>query len=202
MGFEDEAFRWDSKTAMTKVAGALRQHNNTPDLSALEQGKAVLYDFPEETPVQFGTVVPKTADGKAHLAPSVLGSSPYAYDPIPEAGRPLSLISPASGRMITSSMGEFSFNELTVMLSSAEAARRGINPGETVRVFNDLGEVICKADVSDRIRDGVVSMTKGAWFRHAKNGRTATALCPSNVNIVGGGACFNDARVEVERHVE
>jgi hypothetical protein len=26
---------------------------------------------------------------------------------------------------------------------------------------------------------------------------TATALCPAHVNEVGGGACFNDARVEV-----
>jgi len=200
MGFEDEAFRWDSKTAMKKVAGALRQHNKTPDLEMLEEGKAVLYDFPDETPVQFGTVFPNTADRKAHLTPPALGSAPYQYDPIPGRGLPLSLISPASGRMITSSMGEFSFKELTVMLSVREAETRDIRSGQTVRVYNGLGEVICKADVSDKIRDGVVSMAKGAWFRHAENGKTSTALCPSNVNIVGGGACFNDARVEVERH--
>jgi hypothetical protein len=27
---------------------------------------------------------------------------------------------------------------------------------------------------------------------------TSTALCPDHVNGVAGGACFNDARVEVE----
>lgn len=202
MGFEDEAFRWDSRTAMKKVAEALRQHDKSPDLALLEQGKAALYDFPGETPVQFVDIFPKTPDRKAHLNPAVLGPAPYQYEPIPHGDRSLALISPASGRMITSSMGEFSFDELFVMLSSNEAAKRGIQAGETVRVFNDLGEVVCKANVSDTIRDGVVSMTKGAWFRHSKNGRTSTALCPSNVNVAGGGACFNDARVDIERHLE
>jgi hypothetical protein len=31
------------------------------------------------------------------------------------------------------------------------------------------------------------------------NGQTSTALCPAHVNVVGGGACYNDARVQVER---
>ena len=31
------------------------------------------------------------------------------------------------------------------------------------------------------------------------NGQTSTALCPQHINQVGGGACFNDARVQVER---
>jgi hypothetical protein len=34
-------------------------------------------------------------------------------------------------------------------------------------------------------------------MKSSLNGRTSTALTPSNVNVVGGGACFNDARVEV-----
>ena len=51
--------------------------------------------------------------------------------------------------------------------------------------------------VSDGTRLGVVSMPKGAWMKSSRNGRTATALCPPSVDNVGGGACFNDARVEV-----
>ena len=31
------------------------------------------------------------------------------------------------------------------------------------------------------------------------NGETSTALCPDHLNIVGGAACFNDARVEIEK---
>jgi hypothetical protein len=41
-------------------------------------------------------------------------------------------------------------------------------------------------------------MPKGAWRKSSRNGQTATALAPAHVNVVGGGACYNDARVEVE----
>ena len=44
-------------------------------------------------------------------------------------------------------------------------------------------------------------MPKGAWRKASRNGQTSVALCPDHVNVVGGAACFNDARVEVERVV-
>ena len=71
--------------------------------------------------------------------------------------------------------------------------------GATVRVFNELGEVICRIRVDERVREGVVSMPKGAWRKSSMNGKTSTALCPTHLNVVGGGACFNDARVEIAR---
>jgi len=67
-----------------------------------------------------------------------------------------------------------------------------------VRVFNDLGEVHCRVEVSESVRRGVVSMPKGAWRASAANGYTSNVLCPDTVSTVAGGACFNDARVEVE----
>jgi anaerobic selenocysteine-containing dehydrogenase len=67
-----------------------------------------------------------------------------------------------------------------------------------VRAFNDLGEVVCRAEISDRIREGVVSIPKGAWRKSSRNGHTATALCPATTGTAGG-ACFNDARVELSR---
>lgn len=66
-------------------------------------------------------------------------------------------------------------------------------------MHNSLGSVECIANVTDRIRVGVVSMPKGAWLKASRNGATSVALCPDHVNVVGGAACFNDARVEVER---
>jgi zona occludens toxin (predicted ATPase) len=40
-------------------------------------------------------------------------------------------------------------------------------------------------------------MPKGAWRHASGNGLTSTALCPDDAQVVGGAACFNDARVEV-----
>jgi hypothetical protein len=42
-----------------------------------------------------------------------------------------------------------------------------------------------------------VSLPKGLWRRSTRNGATATALAPDTLTDLGGGACFNDARVEV-----
>jgi hypothetical protein len=44
-----------------------------------------------------------------------------------------------------------------------------------------------------------VSLPKGLWSRHTKNGSTANALAPDTLTDLGAGACFNDARVQVER---
>jgi hypothetical protein len=48
----------------------------------------------------------------------------------------------------------------------------------------------------------VVSLPKGLWRKHTRNGWTATALAPPEVDPIGQGACYNDARVEVSRWVE
>ena len=111
---------------------------------------------------------------------------------------PLSLISPASSKLITSTLGEFNLDHLEVMLHPDNALSREIVSGDRVRVFNDLGTVECIARVDTHVRPGVVSMPKGAWRKASLNGMTSTALCPAHVNVVAGGACFNDARVEIE----
>ena len=40
-------------------------------------------------------------------------------------------------------------------------------------------------------------MPKGSWRRDSDNGGAAVTLCPPTVGFAGG-ACFNDARVEVD----
>ncbi|NLC76644.1 MAG: molybdopterin-dependent oxidoreductase [Clostridia bacterium] len=49
-------------------------------------------------------------------------------------------------------------------LNTGDAAARGINDGDLVRVFNDRGEVVLPAKVTPRIMPGVVSMPQGAWW--------------------------------------
>ena len=47
------------------------------------------------------------------------------------------------------------------------------------------------------IRPGTVSLPKGLWRRSTRNGATGTALVPDALTDIAGGACFNDARVQV-----
>jgi anaerobic selenocysteine-containing dehydrogenase len=199
MRFEDEPFGWDQETLMRRVGGALALAGNTAWSEDVSRGGMIRCDFPGETPIMFETAFPQTADGKIDLVPPQLGPEPLHYDRGDASGFPLSLVSPATSKTVSSTFGEDSIPQLYVELHPDDAALREIADGDRVRVHNDLGEVVCLARVRDRIRPGVASMPKGAWRASSLNGLTSTALCPSHVQVVGGGACYNDARVEVER---
>jgi len=57
--------------------------------------------------------------------------------------------------------------------------------------------VHCPLQVVPAIRPGTVSLPKGLWRRSTRNGATGTALVPATLTDIAGGACFNDARVQV-----
>ncbi len=51
------------------------------------------------------------------------------------------------------------------------------------------------------MKPGTVGLPKGLWRKSTMNGATANALVADSPTDLGGGACFNDARVEVTRIV-
>ena len=199
MGWDDPPFQQQTADFMRKTAAALSLNGEPGNAEKLLNGKTQPCLFDGKPPVQFRNVFPRTPDGKIHLTPAALGKKPYHFDAVSNKDFPLALISPASSKMISSSLGEFNYPELFIAIHPDDANVRGISAGDSVRVFNKLGEVICRAKINAAVRPGVVSMPKGAWRKSSRNGQTSTALCPADVNIVGGGACFNDARVEIEK---
>ena len=80
-----------------------------------------------------------------------------------------------------------------------DAAARRLTDGDEVRIHNRVGEVRAPVRINARLRPGVVCLPKGIWNRHTRNGRVGTALVPDALSAASGGACFNDARVEVSR---
>ena len=123
----------------------------------------------------------------------------YRFQPDPATERyPLALISPASERTISSTLGELPRPDVKLLMHPDDAQERGLAEGDLVRIFNELGEVHCplhgRAVRSGR---GTVSLPKGLWRRSTRNGSTGTALVPDTLTDLGGGACFNDARVQV-----
>jgi hypothetical protein len=49
------------------------------------------------------------------------------------------------------------------------------------------------------MRVGVCEIPKGLWMRHVANGMVSNALISDGVNDLGGGACFNEALVLIEK---
>ena len=157
-------------------------------------------------PVQFRDAFPLTPDRKIHLVPEALdreaplGLYGFQADPVTER-HPLALISPATGRTISSYLGQLVRGTIPLEIHPEDAAARGIANGDVVRVWNDLGEVRVPARLSADLRPGVVLLVKGLWSHNTLSGTTANAVAPDTYTDLGQGACFNDARVEVEKVV-
>jgi anaerobic selenocysteine-containing dehydrogenase len=152
--------------------------------------------------MMFANVLPKTPSGKIELASSYLeqkyGARLPSYRTL-ESSYPLILISPASDQRITSTFGgtRTSDDVPPLEIHPDDARPRGLRDGQPVRVWNDLGEVRLPVRITDDVPRGVVSSLKGAWFRTSDNHQTVSALAPATHADICGGACYNDARVEV-----
>ena len=184
----------DAVLGSSRRGAQLRASLDDQRIAFLEAGVA---------PVQFVDAFPNTPDRKIHLVPEALDREAplglYGYQPEPDVSRyPLALISPSSDRTISSTLGELHRAPVPVAMHPDDAAPRGIRDGDRVRVFNALGSVRCFARVDSGMRTGVVFLPKGIWSHNTESGTTANALSPDTLTDLGGGACFNDARVDIE----
>jgi anaerobic selenocysteine-containing dehydrogenase len=153
-------------------------------------------------PIQFVDVFPLTADRKIHLFSEALDATApaglYGYQADPATAEyPLALISPASEKTVSSTLAELRERAAMLQMHPSDATARGLNTGDPVRVFNAQGEVQCPLAVTPDMLPGTVSLPKGLWRKSTYNGFTSNALVPDTLTDLGGGACFNDARVQV-----
>ncbi|WP_395755986.1 trimethylamine-N-oxide reductase TorA [Edwardsiella ictaluri] len=71
-----------------------------------------------------------------------------------------------------------------VFISPQDAEARGIRNGDIVRVFNERGQVLAGAVLSDRYVPGVIRIHEGAWYDPDRGG-VAGALCKyGNPNVL------------------
>ncbi len=148
--------------------------------------------------VQFVDTLPSHPDGRACLfAPESAVPVPRVEEPPGDDPHPLTLLTPASNRTVNSIFAEFDPPEVAVTMSPADAATRGVVDGQRVRVHDGRAAITLTARVDPAMREGVCAIPKGLWRRHLPEGLTANAFAPASIDPLAGGACFNDARVEV-----
>jgi biotin/methionine sulfoxide reductase len=96
-----------------------------------------------------------------------------------------------------------------IMLHPDDAARRGINPGEVVRVFNARGACLAGAVIDDGVRPGVAQMSTGAWFDPVEPGSAGSLCKHGNPNVLtldkgssrlAQGPIAHSCLVQVERY--
>jgi anaerobic selenocysteine-containing dehydrogenase len=201
-GFSDAAFRESDAELMDDALNPDDPRMQGIRASRVPLDRAMSMEFSGEEPVLFQNVSPRTPSGKVELESATLGARYGAalpgYRPL-ASPYPLTLITPASDKRITSTFGGLAVNDSTPVLemNPADAAARGLVDGSAVKVWNDLGQVFLPLHITAVVRPGVVSSEKGAWLRTSPNGQTVSALAPTHKADLADGACYNDSRVEV-----
>ena len=152
----------------------------------------------------------ETPSGKIELysseAQTRWGTSPLPdytlYNPpTGEEMFPLVFITPNTGSRIHSQFGNLKIitetvPEPAVGISPGDAAKRNISSGHKIRIFNQTGEIISVARISNRVPSGSVVLPNGIWYNEGGGGNH---LIAGRETDMGYGAAFHDNRVEVER---
>ena len=206
-GFEDACFQVDDKALMDEALDVADPRLGGIRPSELPTGEALRMTAPENRPLAlFDTVTPNTPSGKVELASEALASRWGEHARLPafrsqDSQFPLSLISPASDKRISSTLlgaGAASTDAPPLLMNPGDAEARGLSTSTQVRVWNDLGSVILPLRVTDAVPAGVVASEKGAWLATSPTGRTISALVSADARAdLSEGACYNDTTVEV-----
>ncbi|MDQ2779023.1 MAG: molybdopterin oxidoreductase family protein [Pseudomonadota bacterium] len=203
MGFDEACFS-DSDEAMARSAfradridtEALRQYGFTT--LAVADAPFAEGGFP-------------TASGKALADAPGLGVPDHVpnYEsalatPELAARFPLAMISPPARHLLNSTFANIESlraadPEPRLEIHPDDAGARGIESGMVVRVFNDRGEYLCKADVGQRARRGVVNGMGIWWRRFGIAGTNVNQLTSQRLTDIGRAPTFYDCLVEVER---
>ena len=135
------------------------------------------------------------------------------HDPLPgyiaprvaiDGSHPLALVAPASHWTLNTIFANKpdlmkKAGEPRITVHPDDAAARGLEEGDTARVFNGRGSFLAAVTVSDAVRPGVVGSTKGHWLKHVRGRANINATVEERDADMGGGAIYHDNRVDVER---
>ena len=202
MGFDDPCFSDDDLSLCRTAFG------QTVDFDTLlAQGWATLPVV--DAPFAEGGF--PTPSGRCEFASSRLAAQ--GLDPWPDhlpnhetAGtdprHPLAMISPPARNFLNSSFVNVKSlrdieGEPLLEMHAEDAASRGIESGQVVRVFNDRGEHHCKVQISKRARPGVVNGLGIWWRKLGLDGTNVNQLTSQRLTDMGHGPVFYDCLVEV-----
>lgn len=207
-GLDDTLFQLSDKQLMDQAFQDYDPRLQGYKPSELPLDQALIMNTADAEPlVMCDTVKPATPSGKIELFSEAMeqqfGFGVPRYEAVtapPEY--PLMIISPSSNERTNATFGgcETSLQTQVLEIHPDDAAAAGIADGDEVRVWNQLGEVFMQAEVTKRMKPGVVYTPKGAWQASSRSGQTVNALMSADLRTdIMDGACYNDTFVAVER---
>ncbi|MGI9253659.1 MAG: molybdopterin dinucleotide binding domain-containing protein, partial [Thermomicrobiales bacterium] len=166
------------------------------------------YTLPSPEWVPFSDGVFRTPSGKMELRCDRLAAR--GLDPLPEWIEPsefrdapdgmLTLLTGAPHHFVSTSFANWDRHERKegtphVEIHPDDAAARGIEDGDEVRVENARGWCRLRAVVTEDVRPGVLVSPKGRWASHSPDGRTVNWTISDAVADLAGQSTFHSNRV-------
>jgi anaerobic selenocysteine-containing dehydrogenase len=224
MGFDDPCF---SESIDEMIDGALDSENpwlKGIDRGRLQQERQVRLNFGGQSSggngqseasapfLPFASGGFRTASGKAELYSEAIkaqGLDPVAEFVAPQESRhgkktafPLELLARKADNFLNSSFSNLpsvqAMEETNLLeMHSSDARTRGIRDGDTVKVYNDRGEIFLRARVDGAVQPGVVSARLN-WAKLTPGSRNINVLTSEKLSDLGNSATFYSVLVEVE----
>jgi anaerobic selenocysteine-containing dehydrogenase len=129
---------------------------------------------------------------------------PAEQEPGGESRYPLTLLSPPEHEFMNSTFVNVpalarKAGTPKLLLHPEDAAARGIEDGDRLRIWNDRGDFFATALPTEAVRPGVAVSYGVRWARLSEGGRTVNDTTSQGETDLGGGAVFYDNAVQVER---
>ncbi len=197
MGFNEACFQ-DSDETM--ALGAFKPEH--VDIAALRERGWVRLNLPDAPFADGGFMTPNGRAQAGGLSDPLPNHESPAATPDLAARYPLAMISPPARNFMNSTFVNVpslraAEREPRLEIHAVDAAVRGIRSGDTVRVFNDRGTYLCRADVSNRARPGVVNGLGVWWRKFGLNGTNVNELTHQKLTDMGRAPSFYDCLVDV-----
>jgi len=144
------------------------------------------------------------ADGLDPLPTYIANYESVASNPELAAKYPLAMISPPARNFLNSTFVNVQSLRSTegephLDIHPADAAARGIDNGDMVRIYNDRGAFVARARVTARARAGLVVGLSIWWKKYASDGKNANEVTSQRLTDMGRAPTFYDTLVQVER---
>jgi anaerobic selenocysteine-containing dehydrogenase len=117
---------------------------------------------------------------------------------------PLAMISPPARNFLNSTFVNVQSlrnteGEPHLDIHPIDAAKRGIENSDQVRIYNERGSFVAKARVTDRARQGLVVGLSIWWKKLAADGKNANEVTSQRLTDMGNAPTFYDVLVQVEK---
>ena len=213
MGFTEDCFSDDDDQVAAQVFAADDPRSVSWD-TLTEQGWARVKLPQPHAPFVAGGFA--TASGKCEFYSATLAAQ--GHDPLPAyvppheslrsnpalaARYPLAIISPPARNFLNSSFANLprflaaEGGRPKLLIHPQDAQARGIQSQQRLRIVNDRGAFHAWAEVSERIRPGVVAAPSVWWRKLSGDGENANAVTSQALTDLGDGPTFYDCLVEV-----